>query len=203
LRLARELRDSDRLGTDAIERVIDALRDFLAVAKGAGATRMIAVATSAVRDAADGAELVERAQRLGIQLQTIDGDHEALLGFYGAVHDLPVTSGVTFDVGGGSAELTSFRSRRLLRSWSMPLGSLRMSDRYLDSDPQPTTRSRRSSKPRGPPSRTRASPSSRPGRTRGYRRHRPQPGEDRSEAHRLPVAAAARLPPVRKSGSRR
>jgi exopolyphosphatase/guanosine-5'-triphosphate,3'-diphosphate pyrophosphatase len=149
LRLARELRDSDRLGTDAIDRVIDALRDFLAVAKGAGATRMIAVATSAVRDAADGAELVERAQRLGIQLQTIDGDHEALLGFYGAVHDLPVTSGVTFDVGGGSAELTSFRSRRLLRSWSMPLGSLRMSDRYLDSDP-PTDHET-----------TRASPSSR------------------------------------------
>jgi exopolyphosphatase/guanosine-5'-triphosphate,3'-diphosphate pyrophosphatase len=135
LRLARELRDSDRLGTDAIDRVVDALRDFLAVAQGAGATRMIAVATSAVRDAADGAELVERAQRLGIQLQTIDGDHEALLGFYGAVHDLPVTGGVTFDVGGGSAELTSFRSRRSLRSWSMPLGSLRMSDRYLDSDP--------------------------------------------------------------------
>ena len=34
LRLARELRDSDRLGTDAIDRMVDALRDFLAVAKG-------------------------------------------------------------------------------------------------------------------------------------------------------------------------
>jgi exopolyphosphatase / guanosine-5'-triphosphate,3'-diphosphate pyrophosphatase len=135
LRLARDLRGSDRLGPEAIERTVEALRDFVAVAKGAGATHMIAVATSAVRDAADGPELIERAQRLGVPLQTIDGDHEAMLGFYGAVHDLPVTSGFTFDVGGGSAEISAFEDRHLVRSWSMPLGSLRMSDAYLTSDP--------------------------------------------------------------------
>ena len=135
LRLARDLRGSDRLGPEAIERTVEALRDFVAVAKGAGATHMIAVATSAVRDAADGPELIERAQRLGVPLQTIDGDHEAMLGFFGAVHDLPVTSGFTFDVGGGSAEISAFKDRHLVRSWSMPLGSLRMSDAYLTSDP--------------------------------------------------------------------
>jgi exopolyphosphatase / guanosine-5'-triphosphate,3'-diphosphate pyrophosphatase len=135
LRLARDLRDSDRLGIDAIERTLEALRDFVAVAKGAGARQMIAVATSAVREAADGHELLERAQRVGVPLQTIDGHHEAMLGFFGAVHDLPVTSGFTFDVGGGSAEVSSFRERRLVGSWSMPIGSLRMSDAFLDSDP--------------------------------------------------------------------
>ena len=135
LRLARDLRDSDELGPDAIERTIEALRDFLAVAQGAGARRMIAVATSAVREATDGKELVDRAHRLGVPLQTIDGDHEAMLGFFGAVHDLPVVSGFTFDVGGGSAEVSSFHERRLVRSWSLPLGSLRVSDRFLDSDP--------------------------------------------------------------------
>jgi exopolyphosphatase / guanosine-5'-triphosphate,3'-diphosphate pyrophosphatase len=135
LRLARDLRDSDRLGPEAIERTLEALRDFVAVAKGAGAAQMIAVATSAVRDALDGHELLERAHRLGVPLQTIDGHHEAMLGFFGAVHDLPVTSGFTFDVGGGSVEVSSFRERRLTGSWSMPLGSLRMSDAFLASDP--------------------------------------------------------------------
>lgn len=135
LRLARDLRDSDELGPEAIDRTIEALRDFLAVAQGAGASRMIAVATAAVRDAADGPELVERARLLGVPLQVIDGDHEARLGFFGAVHDLPVTSGITMDVGGGSVELVRFRDRRLERSWSMQLGSLRMSDRFLASDP--------------------------------------------------------------------
>jgi exopolyphosphatase / guanosine-5'-triphosphate,3'-diphosphate pyrophosphatase len=135
LRLARDLRDSDILGPEAIERTLEALRDFKTVARGAGAARMIAVATAAVRDAADGDELVERAQHLGVPLQVIDGDHEARLGFFGAVHDLPVTSGLTMDVGGGSVELVRFRDRRLERAWSMQLGSLRMSDRFLDSDP--------------------------------------------------------------------
>jgi exopolyphosphatase/guanosine-5'-triphosphate,3'-diphosphate pyrophosphatase len=135
LRLARALRDSDGLGPEAIDRTLEALRDFMAVAKGAGATQMIAVATSAVRDATDGHELIDRAHRLGVPLQTIDGDHEAMLGFYGAVHDLPVRSGYTFDVGGGSAEISRFRERRPLGSWSMPLGSLRVSDEFLSSDP--------------------------------------------------------------------
>jgi exopolyphosphatase / guanosine-5'-triphosphate,3'-diphosphate pyrophosphatase len=135
LRLARDLRDSDSLGSEAIERTLEALRDFLAVANGAGATRMIAVATAAVRDAADGPELVERARLLGVPLQVIDGDHEARLGFAGAVHDLPVAGGLTMDVGGGSVELVRFRDRRLERVWSMKLGSLRMSDRFLTSDP--------------------------------------------------------------------
>jgi exopolyphosphatase/guanosine-5'-triphosphate,3'-diphosphate pyrophosphatase len=139
LRLARHLRDGDRLGPEAIDRTIEALLDFRAVADGAGATRIVAVATSAVRDAADGAELIDRARRVGVPLEVIDGQTEARLGFLGAVHDLPVTSGFTMDVGGGSIELSRFFERSLLTSWMLPLGSLRVSDRYLTSDP-PTER---------------------------------------------------------------
>jgi exopolyphosphatase/guanosine-5'-triphosphate,3'-diphosphate pyrophosphatase len=51
------------------------------------------------------------------------------------VHDLPVVHGAAMDVGGGSMEVTSFRDRRLRRSWTFPLGSLRVSDRFLASDP--------------------------------------------------------------------
>ena len=135
LRLARELRASDELGEDAIARVVEALHDFRAVADGIGATRIVAVATSAVRDAVDGQRLVEKAHRLGIPLQVIDGGIEARLGFMGAVHDLPVTDGLTMDVGGGSVEISRFTERRLERSWTFPIGSLRMSDRFLLHDP--------------------------------------------------------------------
>ncbi|MEP7060532.1 MAG: Ppx/GppA phosphatase family protein [Actinomycetota bacterium] len=135
LRLARALRNGNTLGPEAIERTLEACRDFRAVADGAGATRIIAVATSAVRDAADGAELVRRAARLGVPLQVIDGNLETRLGFTGAVHDLPVVSGFTMDVGGGSVELGRFLDRTLQTSWTFPLGSLRVSDRFLESDP--------------------------------------------------------------------
>lgn len=135
LRLARELRDRDALGEDAIARTLEALHDFRAVADGAGATQMIAVATAAVRDASDGGALVDKARKLGVPLQVIDGPTEARLGFLGAVHDLPVRSGITMDVGGGSVELSRFVARRLASTWTVPLGSLRVSDRYLETDP--------------------------------------------------------------------
>ncbi len=135
LRLARALRDDNALGSDAIERTIEALHDFRAVADGAGAHRIVAVATSAVRDASDGQILVDAALRIGIPLQVIDGDLEARLGFLGAVHDLAVTGGIAMDVGGGSVELSRFSNRQFERSWSLPLGSLRVSDRFLEHDP--------------------------------------------------------------------
>ena len=135
LRLARELHAGAELGPEAIDRTLEALRDFRAVAEGAGAGRILAVATSAVRDALDGRLLLDRARRLGMPLQIIDGDTEARLGFVGAVHDLSVTSGATLDVGGGSAEVSRFHDRRLTQTWSFELGSLRVSDRYLADDP--------------------------------------------------------------------
>jgi exopolyphosphatase / guanosine-5'-triphosphate,3'-diphosphate pyrophosphatase len=139
LRLGREVGEHGALGEDAIERALDTLRDFRAIASGAGAERLIAVATSAVREASDGEVFVEGARDLGIPLQVIDGDLEARFGFLGAVHDLPVVHGATMDVGGGSMELTTFHDRHPGRTWTLPLGSLRVSDGFLSSDP-PTDR---------------------------------------------------------------
>lgn len=135
LRLARELGEDGLLGEEAIARTVEALHDFRAVADGAGATRIVAIATSAVRDAADGPRIVHEARALGIELQVIAGDLEARLGFLGAVHDLPVHGGLTMDVGGGSVELSRFSARHLERVWTLPLGSLRVSDRFLQHDP--------------------------------------------------------------------
>jgi exopolyphosphatase/guanosine-5'-triphosphate,3'-diphosphate pyrophosphatase len=143
LRLARELRSGDELGTEAIDRTLEALRDFRAVAEGAGADRILAIATSAVRDATDGPVLLDRARELGVPLQIIDGDTEARLGFVGAVHDLAVTSGATLDVGGGSVEISRFRDRRLSRTWTFELGSLRVSDLFLHDDPPTASQLRR------------------------------------------------------------
>jgi len=143
LRLARELRDGNELGTDAIDRTIETLRDFRAVADGAGADRILAIATSAVRDATDGQTLLDRAKEIGVTVQIIDGGTEARLGFVGAVHDLAVTDGATLDLGGGSAEISRFQDRRLERTWVFEIGSLRMSDRFLDGDPPSASQLRR------------------------------------------------------------
>ena len=136
LRLVSDVDSAHALGPEAVERALLALRDFNAVARGAGARRIFAVATAAMRDAANGRELIERVRReTGIEIEIIDGEREALYGLRGGISGLPVENGLFFDVGGGSMQVTRFRARRLVQAWSFPLGSLRLSGRFLASDP--------------------------------------------------------------------
>jgi exopolyphosphatase / guanosine-5'-triphosphate,3'-diphosphate pyrophosphatase len=136
LRLVRDLDAEGRLSPEAEERLLSALRDFVAVALGAGAERMMAVATAAMRDAKNGPALIARIHsELGLEVRVLSGDEEARFGFLGAVRSLPVSHGALFDVGGGSMQVSRFRGRRLTSAVSLPLGSLRLSDAFLESDP--------------------------------------------------------------------
>ena len=125
-----------RLGDAAVARVAEALRAFLAIARSAGAQSVVAVATAAVRESTNRREFVGRvAAETGVRLEILDGDAEARYMFAGAVHGLPVDSGLVIDIGGGSVEICHFRDRRPLRQWTLPLGALRLSDRFLVTDP--------------------------------------------------------------------
>jgi len=144
LRLVREVDSGHTLGPQAVARALAALRDFRAIALGAGARRVVTVATAAVRDARDGAELIARVRReLGLEIHVIDGEEEAHYGFLGALHGLPFEDGLLFDMGGGSLQVTRFRRRRPLSAVSLPLGALRLSQAFLRSDPPDDAQRRR------------------------------------------------------------
>jgi exopolyphosphatase/guanosine-5'-triphosphate,3'-diphosphate pyrophosphatase len=136
LRLMPDVERAGALSAEAESRIVAALHDFVAVASSAGAERTVAVATAAVREASNGPEVLQRMRRqTGVDVRVVDGDEEARLAFVGAVHGLPVDDGMLVDVGGGSLELSAFRGRRLLRAWTLPLGALRVTSRFLDHDP--------------------------------------------------------------------
>ena len=140
LRLARDLDRTGRIPPEALERAFEALRDFRAIAGGSGVRRFEAAGTSALRDAANGPPFIQKVKReLGITIRILSGLEEARFGFLGAVGGLPVDDGVFFDLGGGSLQVGRFRRRRLVGALSVPLGSLRVSDAFLKSDP-PTPR---------------------------------------------------------------
>jgi exopolyphosphatase/guanosine-5'-triphosphate,3'-diphosphate pyrophosphatase len=143
LRLVRQLDDSHRLSRAAMDRTLEALRDFKALVVGSGARRLVAVATSAVRDADNGPGFISRVrQELGISMRILSGVEEARYGCLGAIRGMDVRDGVLFDVGGGSMQIARFRRRRLGLGASFPLGALRLSDAFLGSDP-PTAREQR------------------------------------------------------------
>jgi exopolyphosphatase / guanosine-5'-triphosphate,3'-diphosphate pyrophosphatase len=140
LRLTRDVQRLGEFSPLTLERTVSVLRDFAALARSAGAKRTLAVATEAVRVSANSDELILRAKdEAGIDLGVISGEDEGRYSFAGAVHGIDARSGLMVDLGGGSLEITRFRERALERSWTLPLGSLRMSDRFLTSDP-PTTK---------------------------------------------------------------
>jgi len=144
LRLVHDVDASGALSEATMARATEALRDFKAIATGAGAPRIVCVATAAMRDATNGARFAERLYReLGIRIEIIGGLVEARLGFAGAVRGLAVSSGLLFDLGGGSAQITRFARRRLATAVSLPFGALRLSEQFLESDPPTAKQLRR------------------------------------------------------------
>jgi exopolyphosphatase/guanosine-5'-triphosphate,3'-diphosphate pyrophosphatase len=144
LRLVSDVDTRGALSETTMARTTEALRDFQAIATGMGAGRVVAVATAAMRDARNGPLFVERlARELGIRIEIIGGLEEARYGFTGAIWGLAVTDGLLFDVGGGSMQISRFARRQLGTSVSVPLGALRLSGMFLESDPPSAKQIRR------------------------------------------------------------
>lgn len=102
-----------------------------------GADRAVAVATSAVREAANGAEFLARVKaQTGLDVRLLTGDEEGQLIFRAVreVVDLGPDGAVIVDVGGGSTEWITARAGELTGVASLPLGSLRCAA-YLKGDP--------------------------------------------------------------------
>ena len=136
LRLVHDVDERAELTEETMARTMEALRDFRAIAGSVGAKRITAVATAAMRDAENGAVFARRVRReLGIRIEIIAGLTEARYGFAGAARGLEVTNGLLFDLGGGSLQITRFARRRLLEAVSLPFGALRVSEKFLTSDP--------------------------------------------------------------------
>jgi exopolyphosphatase/guanosine-5'-triphosphate,3'-diphosphate pyrophosphatase len=132
-RLSQGVDASRTLLPDAMERTFAVLRTYRAACDREGVTRGQLVATSAVRDAANGEEFLRRAHEIvGVPVSVLGGEEEAALSYVGATKDLvPVeTPTMIVDIGGGSTEL-AVELEGALVSYSMQLGSVRVTERAL------------------------------------------------------------------------
>jgi exopolyphosphatase / guanosine-5'-triphosphate,3'-diphosphate pyrophosphatase len=137
-RLGEGVDSSGRLTDAAIERVFGALADFRAAIDERGAEQLVAVATSAVRDSANGDEFrAQMRDRFGIDARTISGDEEARLTFLGATSARAGSERtVVIDIGGGSTEFVAGRAGAEPEFHvSTQAGSVRQTERHLASDP--------------------------------------------------------------------
>jgi exopolyphosphatase/guanosine-5'-triphosphate,3'-diphosphate pyrophosphatase len=134
VRLGSEVFLSGRLAPASIGQACDALREFRQEMDRWKVDDYRAIATSAVREAKNGATLVERARReAGIELETIEGIEEARLVQLAVTRRLQLNDrrALLVDVGGGSTELTLLDHGEPGFTRSLPLGTVRILEAYL------------------------------------------------------------------------
>lgn len=145
--LGEGLAAAGRLSAEAMERVGEVLARYARTMRECGVERYTALATSASRDAANGVEFAALAADCGIDLTIISGSREAELAFAGASFEHRGEGLLAVDCGGGSTELVlgdvvdtvSGRDQRIIAARSFDVGSRRMTERFLHSDPPTRT----------------------------------------------------------------
>lgn len=133
VRLGHGAGDMSRLAPDAIDRGIATLRRFRQLADSFDA-EITAVATSAVREAANRDEFVRRARtEAGIDVEVISGVEEARLIHLGVLQAVPVydRQHLIVDIGGGSTEFVVAKADEMQVARSVKLGAIRLTDRFF------------------------------------------------------------------------
>ncbi len=138
-RLGKGVDRTGNLDPQAAQNTLDTIAEFADEARAAGAEMIIAAATSALRDAADGADFIERVKKkTGVDLKVIPGLEEAELSRLAVERSLKLDPNARLlieDIGGGSTELIRSEPGRDLASVSMQIGSVRLTERIIQHDP--------------------------------------------------------------------
>lgn len=137
VRLGGGFTELSGISNEACERGIACLKRFSEIAAEYGVSRVMASATSAVRDAVNGAEFVDRVCiETGINLVVIDGNTEACLTLKGVLFGLESETEhvILLDVGGGSTEFTVSSQGIPVFVKSMPIGVVRLTEGFKTSD---------------------------------------------------------------------
>jgi exopolyphosphatase/guanosine-5'-triphosphate,3'-diphosphate pyrophosphatase len=133
--------DLDRvIQPGAMKRTLAAIAEFCSVCGEFGVQKLTVAGTSAVRDARNSDEFLKAAEKLaGAPAVALTGDQEARLSFWGATGDLLAKRCLVCDIGGGSTEFVlGVPNSKIAGRISLDLGSVRLTERFLVSDPPAT-----------------------------------------------------------------
>lgn len=138
VRLGENMAVTGAVSAAAFARAVDAVSRIRKLTEGLKVSEVEAVATSAVRSASNGVELVAvLTQELGREIRIISGEEEAELVARSVHHNFDMSGKryMIVDIGGGSVELMSAVANHVESSFSLELGAVRMTDRFIKSDP--------------------------------------------------------------------
>ncbi|RXK87730.1 Ppx/GppA family phosphatase [Chlorobaculum sp. 24CR] len=138
VRLGQKVDEHRMIHPEALERLTACMTEYRKLCDELGVQRILAVGTSALRDAANRDEVIAAVKSAtGIEIRCISGEDEAALTFFGAVAGLPEAPEpfTVIDIGGGSTEIIMGTANALESAVSMNVGSVRMTERFCTSQP--------------------------------------------------------------------
>lgn len=116
-----------------IHRAYLALKEFITTTQYYPVDKILCVATSALRDAPNGKEFtLWIKEKLDLDIEIIDGKKEALFGAIAAQNLLPITDGITIDIGGGSSDLALLKDSKVIKTYSLNIGTVRLKELFFD-----------------------------------------------------------------------
>lgn len=134
VRIGAGMGATEQLTEEAIARGLETLtvfEHFLAAGELAP-DQIHAVATSAIRDATNRSEFLDRARAsTALRIEVLSAEEEARLGYVAAVNTSTLTDGAVLEIGGGSMQLVGVRERHPRELTSLPLGAVRLTERFL------------------------------------------------------------------------
>jgi exopolyphosphatase/guanosine-5'-triphosphate,3'-diphosphate pyrophosphatase len=144
-RLGKGVDESGLISPESIDRLLTVLKDYQLLSVNLGSERTIACGTSALRDSRNSDEVVTRIRHeTSINVEILSGEEEARSTFLGALTDEDESSSslaqdesrfAVIDIGGGSTEITLGRRCHAEKQFSLDLGCVRLTERFLPSTP--------------------------------------------------------------------
>ncbi|MDE6690422.1 MAG: hypothetical protein K2K04_00470, partial [Clostridia bacterium] len=136
-----ELKESVRLGQDMerdgflkpqrVAETIKTLRMFKRLCDVSGVTRIIGVATEAVRRAKNQRSFLDEIQTsCGIKLRVLSAEEEAVLVYRGVINTMDIPKGVILEIGGGCTKIIYYNRRNMLRFATIPYGAVTLTDMF-------------------------------------------------------------------------
>ena len=126
-------KNNNNLQEKALLRAYKALEEFTLIIKQHNVRKTLCVATSALRDAPNKQNFISKIKKeLSLNIKVIDGEKEAYLGGIAAANLLHLNSGLTIDIGGGSTELALYEKKKVIQTFSLNLGTVRLKELFFD-----------------------------------------------------------------------
>ncbi|RXT13867.1 Ppx/GppA phosphatase family protein [Ammoniphilus sp. CFH 90114] len=136
LRLSAHINEKKEVDNEGIMKTIACLRRYKQLCDVKGITKVLGVATAAIRHASNREEVIRYIhEQTGILFRVLTGEEEAYYGYLAIVNSMDLREAVTVDIGGGSTEVTYFKDRKLESTHSFPFGAVTLTQRFLKSDP--------------------------------------------------------------------